>query len=91
MTPLDLTKKPPRSPREALVQVVSEEPKFRHWLLQLDRMPLAYRNQQLERMSQAFRIEDTSSTAASAFDRLHDPALVKAVCEFLHDKEASSG
>jgi len=68
-----------------LVQVIQEEPKFRKWLLQLERMPLMHRNQQLERMSHAFRIEDGDSPIAAAFDRLHDPALFKAVCQYLGD------
>ena|SRR6202011_5179283 len=47
------------------IQVIREEPKFRRWLLQLEGMSLTYRNQQLERMSHAFRIEDGGSTIAA--------------------------
>jgi hypothetical protein len=66
-----------------LVQVIREEPKFRRWLLQLEGMPLSYRNQELAKMSRAFRIEDANSPVAAAFDRLHDPPLFQAVCKYL--------
>ena len=66
-----------------LLQVISEEPKFRKWLLQLKGMPVAHRNQQLDRMAYAFRIEDGESPIAAAFDRLHDGPLFAAVCDYL--------
>ena len=71
-----------------LLQVISEEPKFRRWLLQLKGMPIVHRNQQLDRMAYAFRIEDGESPIAAAFDRLHDSPLFDAVCEYLGDDTA---
>jgi hypothetical protein len=89
----------PRTSKESLeaipeylitvLEVVREEPKFRRWLLQLEAVPLPHRNEQLTRMSHAFRIEDGSSIIAAAFDRLHEPALFTAVCQFLRDKGPS--
>ena len=73
-----------------LLQVIREEPKFRRWLLQLKGMPPLHRNQQLQRMAYAFRIEDGESPIAAAFDRLHDSSLFTAVCEYLADETAQS-
>ena len=70
-----------------LLQVIREEPKFRNWLLQMEGMPPSYRNQLLERMSHAFRIEDSNSEIAAAFDQLHDAALFKAVCQYLGNED----
>jgi hypothetical protein len=68
-----------------LRQVIGEEPKFEHWLLTIEALPPAIRNQQLEKMSFAFRVEDSSSTIAESFDRLQNPALFKAFCQSLRD------
>jgi hypothetical protein len=70
-----------------VLQVIAEEPKFRTWLLQLQTVQPKPRNQQLERMSHAFRIEDGDSTIAATFDRLHNEALFNAVCQFLREKD----
>ncbi len=87
---------PPEPSRESLeaiphyvvtvLSVIREEPKFRTWLLALENFPLMHRNQQLEEMSRAFRIEDKKSMIAAAFDRFHEPALFKAVCQLLRDE-----
>ena len=70
-----------------VLQVIAEEPKFRAWLLKLQKLELKRRVQQLKRMSHAFRIEDGDSTIAATFDRLHNQALFDAVCQFLRAQE----
>lgn len=70
-----------------LLQVIREEPKFERWLLALEALPPTRRNQQLKKMSFAFRIEDGSSTIAESFDRLQDSALFKAFCQTLRDEK----
>ena len=70
----------------ALLQVPQEQPTFRKWLLQLRGMPPIHRNQLVERMSRASRIEDGKSPIAAAFDRLHNPALFEAVRRYLADE-----
>jgi hypothetical protein len=69
-----------------LLQGIREEPKFERWLLAIEALPSTHRNQQLAKMSFAFRIEDGSSTIAESFDRLQDSALFKAFCESLRDE-----
>ena len=68
-----------------LLQVIREQPKFERWLLAIEALPPAHRNQQLEEMSFAFRVEDGSSTIAESFDRLQNAALFKAFCQSLRD------
>lgn len=68
-----------------LLQVIREQPKFARWLLAIEALPPANRNQQLEKMSFAFRVEDGSSTIAESFDRLQNAALFKAFCQGLRD------
>jgi hypothetical protein len=69
-----------------LLQVIRDVPKFERWLLAMEGLPAKDRNQQLEKMSFAFRIEDGSSTIAESFDRLQNPALFKAFCQTLRDE-----
>ena len=73
-----------------LLQVIREEPKFRRWILQLERMSPMHRKQQLQRMSYAIRIDDGESPIAAAFDRLHDAALFSAVCQYLGDDDSAA-
>jgi hypothetical protein len=73
-----------------LLQVIREQPNFRLWLLAIEARPAPYRNQQLAKMSFAFRVEDGSSTIAESFDRLQDAALFKAFCQSLRDEKKSS-
>ena len=68
-----------------LLQVIREEPKFERWLLAIDAFPVTLRNEQLRRMSFAFRIEDENSTIAESFDRLQESSLFKAFCQTLRD------
>ena len=68
-----------------LLQVIREEPKFERWLFAIEPLPPTNRNQQLEKMSFAFRIEDGNSTIAESFDRLQNSALFKAFCQSLRD------
>ena len=68
-----------------LLQVIQEEPRFERWLLAIEALPPTIRNQQLEKMSFAFRVEDGSSTIAESFDRLQNAALFKAFCQGLRD------
>ena len=70
-----------------LLQVIREEPKFERWILKIEALPQRHRNQQLEKMSFAFRIEDGSSTIAESFDRLQNSALFKAFCQTLRDEK----
>jgi hypothetical protein len=70
-----------------LLQVIGEEPKFERWFFEIEALPQARRNQQLKKMSFAFRIEDGSSTIAESFDRLQDAALFKAFCQTLRDEK----
>jgi hypothetical protein len=70
-----------------LLQVIREEPKFEGWLLAIEALPRTHRNQQLAKMSFAFRIEDRNSTIAESFDRLQDSALFKAFCQTLRDEK----
>jgi hypothetical protein len=70
-----------------LLQVIREEPKFEQWILKIEALPQRHRNQQLEKMSFAFRIEDGSSTIAESFDRLQNSALFKAFCQTLRDEK----
>jgi hypothetical protein len=69
-----------------LLQVIREEPKFERWLLAIDALPVTLRNEQLRRMSFAFRIEDEQSTIAESFDRLQETSLFKAFCQTLRDE-----
>lgn len=73
-----------------LLQVIREEPKFERWLLAIDALPITLRNEQLRRMSFAFRIEDEQSTIAESFDRLQEISLFKAFCQALRDEAAST-
>ncbi len=73
-----------------LLQVVGEEPKFERWLLAIALLPPMERNQQLGKMSFAFRVEDASSTIAQSFDRLQDSSLFHAFCQTLRDEKRSS-
>ena len=66
-----------------LLQVIGEQPKFEGWLFAIEALPLTHRNQQLEKMSFAFRIENGTSTIAEAFDALQNPILFKAFCRVL--------
>ena len=68
-----------------LLQVIREEPKFERWLLAIDALPVTLRDEQLRRMSFAFRIEDEHSTIAESFDRLQESSLFKAFCKALRD------
>jgi hypothetical protein len=68
-----------------LRQVIRDEPKFERWLWASEALPARNRNQQLEKMSFAFRVEDGSSTIAESFDRLQNSALFKAFCQSLRD------
>jgi hypothetical protein len=68
-----------------LLQVIREQPKFEQWLLNIEALPPVIRNQQLQKMSFAFRVEDKDSTIAESFDRLQSPALFKAFCQSLRD------
>lgn|GEM_PF-6708855 len=70
-----------------LLQVIREVPKFERWLLAIEALSLTQRNQELEKMSFAFRIEDGNSTIAESFDRLQDSALFKAFCQALRDEK----
>ena len=74
-----------------LLQVIREEPKFERWLLAIEALPPTHRNQQLAKMSFAFRIEDGSSTIAESFDRLQDSPLFKAFCQTLRDEKQTPG
>jgi hypothetical protein len=69
-----------------LLQVIQEEPKFKRWLLAIYGLPEMLRNEQLRRMSSAFRIEDERSAIAESFDRLQDSSLFKGFCEALRDE-----
>lgn len=73
-----------------LLQVIREEPKFEQWILAIEALSPALRNQQLQKMSFAFRIEDGSSTIAESFDRLQDSNLFKAFCQSLRDEKQAS-
>jgi hypothetical protein len=73
-----------------LLQAIREEPKFEQWLLAIETLSPALRNQQLQKMSFAFRIEDKSSTIAESFDRLQDSNLFKAFCQGLRDEKQAS-
>jgi hypothetical protein len=73
-----------------LLQVIREEPKFKRWFSAIEGLPLALRNEQLQRMSSAFRIEDGESDIARSFDRLHDSSLFKAFCQALRDEKTTS-
>lgn len=73
-----------------LLQAISEEPKFEQWLLAIEELSPALRNQQLQKMSYAFRIEDRHSTIAESFDRLQDANLFKAFCHGLRDEKQTS-
>ena len=73
-----------------LLQVIREEPKFERWLLAIEALPPAHRNQQLQRMSFAFRIEDRNSTIAESFDRLQSSALFKAFCQTLREEKQTA-
>src|SRR5439155_1042417 len=68
-----------------VAEVVREGPKFRHWLFQLEQMPLVSRKVLLQKMVSAFRVDDTKSEVASAFERLGEPAVFSAVCQRLRD------
>lgn len=70
-----------------LLQVIREVPKFEKWLLAIEALPLKHRNEQLAKMSFAFRVEDGSSTIAESFDRLQDSALFNAFCQSLRDEK----
>jgi|SRR3954470_3102189 len=72
-----------------LLQVIGEEPRFKRWLLAIDDLPVTLRNEQLQRMSSAFRIEDGESDIARSFDRLHDSSLFKAFCQALRDEKSA--
>ena len=65
--------------------MIREEPKFERWLLAIDALPVTLRNEQLQRMSFAFRVEDENSTIAESFDRLQESSLFKAFCQALCD------
>jgi hypothetical protein len=69
-----------------LLQVIREEPKFERWLLAIDALPVTLRNEQLRRMSFAFRVEDEQSTIAESFDRLQETSLFKAFCQTLRNE-----
>jgi hypothetical protein len=69
-----------------LLQAIAEEPKFGNWIIQIDTLPETDRNQLLEKMSFAFRIEDAESSIAAGFERLKDQALFKAFCQTLRDE-----
>jgi hypothetical protein len=69
-----------------LLRVIREVPKFAKWLFALEKKPKTYRNQQLSKMSFAFRVEDADSPIAASFDRLHETALFTAFCQALHDE-----
>jgi len=73
-----------------LLQVIREEPKFARWLLAIEALPPTHRNEQLAKMSFAFRIEDGTSTIAESFDRLRDSALFKAFCQILRDEKQTA-
>ena len=73
-----------------LLQAIREEPKFEQWLFAIEALPPTLRNQQLEKMSFAFRIEDKNSTIAESFDRLQDSNLFKAFCQGLRDEKQAS-
>jgi hypothetical protein len=70
-----------------LLQAIREQPKFEEWLLAIEALPPITRNQQLEKMSSAFRIEDGTSTIADGFDRLRNPILFKAFCQTIRDQK----
>ncbi len=73
-----------------LLQVIRDEPKFEQWILAIDALSPALRNQQLQKMSFAFRIEDGNSTIAESFDRLQDANLFNAFCQSLRDEKQAS-
>jgi hypothetical protein len=70
-----------------LLQVIRQQPAFERWLLAIEAMPLTHRNQQLEKMSFAFRVEDENSAIAESFDRLKEPSLFNAFCQSLRDEK----
>jgi hypothetical protein len=73
-----------------LLQAIREEPKFEQWILAIEALAPPLRNQQLQKMSYAFRIEDGHSTIAESFDRLQDSNLFKAFCQGLRDEKKAS-
>jgi hypothetical protein len=73
-----------------LLQIIREEPKFERWLLAIEALPVTLRNEQLRRMSFAFRIEDEQSTIAESFDRLRENSLFKAFCQALRDEKQNA-
>lgn len=73
-----------------LLQAIREERKFEQWLLAIEALSPALRNEQLQRMAFAFRIEDKSSTIAESFDRLQNANLFNAFCQGLRDEKQTS-
>lgn len=72
-----------------LLRVIKEEPRFERWLLAIEKLPSTQRNEQLAKMTFAFRVENGGSTIAESFERLQDPSLFKAFCQTLRDEKQS--
>lgn len=69
-----------------LLQAIRGQPEFTKWLLAIEALSPALRNDQLTRMAFAFRVEDAKSTIAAAFDCLQKPILFEAFCHALRDE-----
>lgn len=73
-----------------LLQAIRDQPEFTKWLMAIEALSPALRNDQLTRMAFAFRVEDAKSTIAAAFDRLQEPILFEAFCHALRDESQAA-
>lgn len=73
-----------------LLQAIRGQPEFTNWLMAIEALSPALRNDQLTRMAFAFRVEDAKSTIAAAFDRLQEPILFEAFCHALRDESQAA-
>lgn len=71
-----------------LARVIDEEPKFERWIFAIEPLPVPQRNEQLDRLVSALRIDGDNTSVADSFEALRQPALFKAFCQFLRQEQA---